>query len=307
MIRTPRLACVLFVGSLMLMSRTPLARGDLVENAALGLSALGFDLRGTRNPIGNDVDLLITNSFRNDSLSLGVWDLTLNGPISLQMSAGGRVLSRLDFSLNTAVDRDRQSVPLTYDLFFDVGGQSRRVSGSVFIDADFSYKGLGFYDLNLAVSSQQQVVREGILGDGDDESEFDVGPISISGNVLADVLAVITDPFFEAADRPNIFDTLSGRAQLRAIFDDQADEALRQLADGGGLGGQLLEPDSTSLGATEQRLDLRLMSPLDPNTFHVTSRNTPAAVVPEPTVLLLMLLGLPAILARPRRRRRVDS
>ena len=126
MIQTLRPACVLFTGALMLMTLTPLARGDLVENATLGLSALGFDLRGTRNPIGNDIDLLITNSFRGDSLNLGVWDLTLNGPISLQMSAGGRVLSRLDFALNTAVDSDRQSVPLTYELFFDVGGQSRR-------------------------------------------------------------------------------------------------------------------------------------------------------------------------------------
>ena len=282
--------------ALMLGSFAVTARADLVENSAFAFGALGFDLRGFHNPLSDGIEISGVNRFTGDTLDLGAWELTLSGPLSFQISTGGRVLSQFDLSFGTNTSRGGNVAPLNYDLVFDVGAQRREVSGALLIDAGFSHKGLGFYDISLQVSSRQDVSDEGVFRTAEEELDFDIGPIHVRGNVFADALAIITEPFFEATGQVNIFETFSGRAQLLSLLSGSSDAALRLLAEG---------PDAIEdriadfLDFDGRRLTLSLVDPNAPNSLRSLLSGS---AVPEPTVLVLMLLGIPALLRRRRSR-----
>ena len=95
--------------------------------------------------------------------------------------------------------------------------------------------------------------------------------------------------FFEATGQTNIFETLSGRGKLLALLGDGSDAALRDLQD------------------LPTRIENRIYEAfgVDPSRIEAVATNSnglkqrfSGGVVPEPTVLVLMLLGIPAILRR---------
>ena len=292
-----RKSMILGVGPALLGVVAASARADMVENAAFAFGALGFDLRGFHNPISDGIEVSGVNRFFSDTLDAGAWALTLNGPMSFQVSTGGRVLSQTDVSFGTNLSRDGTATPLTYTVMFDAGAQRRSVQGSVLVDGDFSHLGLGFYDISLRVSSQQSVTDDGIINAGTEQLDFDYGPIDIRGNVFADVLAVVTDPFFQATGQTNIFESLSGRGKLLAVLGDQSDAALSALQD---LPTRIENRIYDAFGVDPGRIETLTM-----NTAGLKQRFS-GGVVPEPTVLILMLLGIPAILRRRPRSREAE-
>jgi hypothetical protein len=265
------------------------ARADLFRDIGVGLGYAGFNLEGNRNILSGGADFRISRNLVGNTLDFGSADLTVLGPISLELSTGGRWLSNLDINLQTAMTGDLASSPLAYVFNYDVGGQSAEVSGSILIDAGFSMNGFGFYDLELMYSSRQDVQREGRFSDSEDTYDFDVGPINVSGNIFADALALITTPFFEATGHTNPFDSFSGRTQLQKLIEGSDDLARQQLAAGDSAFDVPLSPWS-ALGMVGEPV---------PASAGMTDA---AGVVPEPTVLLLMLLGIPMVVRRRRRR-----
>jgi len=263
---------------------------DLWENIPYGLGYAGFDFVGSRNPLSGGADFLATQTFQGNPLDFGAWDLTLEGPLSLQVSTGGRNLSQFDITLATAPDGGTSPTPLNYVLNYDVGGQSTQISGSLLVNADFSLNGFGFYDLDVTYSSRQNVSRDGTVITDDSTHDMDYGPVRISGNIFTDAVVAILDPLFEQAGRPNPFENLSGAAKLNELltgFGDSA-SALLNPTDAGDLGG------ANRAIAFGRNAATGLLVPA------AEFNRANGVVAPEPTVLIFMLLGLPAILARSR-------
>ena len=274
------------------------ARADLFREIGTGLAYAGFNIEGDRNILSGGADFLINRNLIGNTLDFGATDLTVTGPISLSASYGGRLLDTFDIALRTAMDADAAAFPLTYVLNSDPGSQTARVSGTLFIDAGFSVNEFGFYDLDLVYSSRQNVETDGRFSDGSDEYDFDIGPINISGNIFADALALVTDPIFEATGTVNVFASFSGSESLSQLQLVQGFDALAQLASGDlfGDGALFALPDAKASG--------ELGGAFGPAAgTQEQGADVVDAVIPEPTILVLLLCAAPLIFARPLRRR----
>ncbi len=269
------------------------ARADLFRDVGLGLAYAGFNVEGRRNPLSAGADVLINNSFIGESFNFGIGELRMQGPVSLQVSAGRRWVDTLDVSLSTALSRDLTPVPLVYSLTADVGGQETAITGSVLLDADLSINGFGFYELNVDYSSRQTVDREGRFSNSTDNYDFDFGPIVVEGNIYADILAVLTAPFFEVTGIFNPFLSFSGREQLKQAMDASLAAMQAQLAAGA-------QADPLVFPATITGPLPLGQSAAAPGALPVAG----GAIVPEPAVVVLMLLGIPLLLFRRMRRAR---
>ncbi|MFQ5413049.1 MAG: PEP-CTERM sorting domain-containing protein [Phycisphaerae bacterium] len=280
----------------------PAARGGVFEDVAFGLGQAGFDFQGQLNPfnLGADFTAQTRNTggftlFEGNTLDFGVWDLTLNGPVSFGVSTGQRGINTIDIFFKTARNDD-PAQPLLYDVNFDVGPQSTTISGQTLIDGRLSLDGLGFYDLTLTVSSRQDITSDGALGASSTTSDLDIGPIDISGNIIADALSILFDPFFTDAGLTNPFDVLSGRAQLEDLFGAAADAS----------GARVL-----SAGLADAPAD-RVFGPppLDGLLGHGLGAGASgpgdgtAAAVPEPSTIIFVLLGGSLLVSARLRRQR---
>jgi len=295
-----------------MLSSTPTVRAGIWSDVAIGLGAAGFDLQGSRNILSGGADFLAVNNFQDATFDFGSMELTLTGPVSFDVSTGGRRLSNLDIALTTALNGDRAAQPLEYELIYDVGGQETLITGSLLLDADLSLNGFGFYELELNYSSRQTVENDGRFDNTERDFDLDFGPINVSGNIFADMLAAVTQPFFEATNTPNIFASFSGREQLTNMIDARIADVLAQLDPATWVGGS----DESGSTVAGDRADATRIGPLSAAqiieslsivSLDGTSANPgfapqeSAGVVPEPTVLLLMLLGAPFLIRRSRR------
>jgi hypothetical protein len=260
------------------------ASGDVPQNLAAGLGLTGFQLSAGRNPISGGIDANLFNNFPGSSIDFGAGDITLGGPVSLAVSTGGRLMPTLDISLSTAINADAAPQLLSYVYNYDPGSQSTLITGNLFIDADFSINRLGFYDLDLTYSSRQTVERDGRFANDETNNDIDLGPINVSGNIFADVLAAFTQPFYDQTGGTNPFASFSGSAKLAQLT--------LEYQQGTGQPSNASIASALSVGADSLSASAQPFG------------NAPIAnVVPEPTVLVLLLAGLPAIL----RRRRVTQ
>lgn len=257
--------------AIVLITSSAIVKADTLHNVATALDFAGFDARGSHNPLSGGVDLLIARQFNGNLFDFGAAELLVQGPISLQLSTGGRIVPGFDVALTTAVNAQNQPTNLNYNYFVDYGPQTTSVSGSMVIDANFSINALGFYDLSLASSSRNTVEREGNVNDTS-SNDSDLGPIEVSGNIFVDALGILVDPLYEQAGRQNPFETIAKLIDLDS-----------------GL--------SLDLGSSKE---LALAGP-----FHSRAQSLLPArvavegvVVPEPTVLAMLLLGLPLVTFR---------
>ncbi len=255
-------------------------RADALYEVGTALDFAGFDARGSRNPLSGGADLLITRQFNGNLFDFGAAELTLQGPISLQVSAGGRLLPTIDATFSTAVNAQNPATQLNYNFVSDTGPQSTTISGSTIIDGSFSVNALGFYDLTLTSSTRSTIDREGVVTESG-TLDSDVGPIAVSGNVFADALTILTDPLFEQTGNANPFAALS-----KMLIDPNSVGAL-DLASLSDLDSQMLMNASRSFDAL----------PSDSSRVHAGGVAA-HVVAPEPTVLVLLLLGLPVVFRR---------
>lgn len=248
-------------------------RADALHNVATALDYAGFDARGSHNPLSGGIDLLINRQFNGNFFDFGGTELALQGPVSLQMSTGGRLIPEFEVAFSTAANSRTQPSALNFSYVSDIGPQSTAISGSMLVDGKFSINALGFYDLTLTSSSRNTVERDGIVTDTN-TFDSDVGPITVSGNIFADALAVLVDPLFEEAGRENPFSDVS------KLIDFNLDGMV----------------DSTMMSGVVPNTDaIRSFDALHPAG---SQTNQNVAVVPEPTALVLLLLGLPVIINR---------
>ena len=252
-----------------------LCRAGFIEDAAFGLGYVGFDIQGQRMPLTGGFDVLVSRDFIGNPLDFGPWDVTLQGPLSLSVNYGGRAVREWEVGLNTASTENSANAPLNYVLNYDAGGQETQITGNLLIDSNVAINQFGFYEIELAYSSRQTVVRDGRFANDETDFDFDVGPIVVSGNIYADILAALTDPLFDAAGRQNPFESFSATSKINDAM-QTAFADLEQL-----LAGTLDAGSAATLLAA------------------TTSRAT-GHVVPEPPILFLMAVAVPLLLGRRR-------
>ena len=268
------------------------ARADLFRDVAFGLGYAGFNIEGQRNVLSGGADFTINRNLVGNPLDFGAADLTMRGPVSFDFSTGGRLLSQLDASLLIDLRGNQFTGLPGYEFNVDVGGQATQIRGSLLVDADFSLNGFGFYDFSLTYSSRQNVAQDGRFANDEQTHDFDVGPINVSGNIFADALAVITQPFFDQTGNVNPFASFSGWVDLDEVIAASAEETQKRLA----LGADPLAVERAGLLAA-------LPAEIAGTTFSANalpSQNSTASgsAVPEPATLALMLLAVPLVFRR---------
>ena len=299
MMNTRRIHSVMAVALAGLIAGAPSARASLIDNLAIGLDAGGFNVAGANNPLSGGVDFTVSNTFFGNTLDFGAWDLTIQGPVTLQVSTGGRLLPQFDASFQFGLLGDGTRNNPGYIYRYDVGAQSVEVWGSILVDADLSVNALGWYDLEFTYSSRQTVERDGFVTDTQ-QFDGDLGPVSISGNIVADALYVLTDALFRQSGQENPFAQLSGLAQLQSgvaaskVADAVAPFSFDPLSD--------LTLDGSFQAARVPHSLGPLSEPLVAGTPTNGAFGSTVAAVPEPVTGLLALMALAVVGRRSRKR-----
>lgn len=274
------------------------AHGGVFRDTIRGLEFAGFQFAGQENPLSGGAQFSLTRNFTGQTLDFGATEMTLTGPIEFTFETGGRNLPVLDFSLNT------NNQPFSYVLTSSSGAQDTEVRGNFLLDATGSMNTFGFYDMTFQLSSRADSTQEGRYQDGVEEQlDFDLGPIDISGNVFADALAMLFDPFFEATGTPNFFASFSGRAQLDQQFDQLVAEALAKTDAGQELTdnevGRLIGMAELNAMVNGQSADLSFLDGVLGGGGSISQEGL--YQVPEPATLTLLLAPAVIIIARRRR------
>jgi hypothetical protein len=276
------------------------ARAGLFDEFVTGIEAAGFQVTGDRNPLTGSTFIALDRGFANETLDFGATELTLNGQLHSRFETNTRFPATLDFALDT------RGAPLAYTLISDVGGQRTAFIGNALINIDGNINAFGFYDMQINIANRQNVTAEGRYQNIVNEpNDFDIGPINVRGNIFADALAMLFDPFFAASGTPNIFASYSGRTQVQQQLDSSLLRA-RQLV---GSGSVLSQGDVDSIVGTAVvsqvlgggAVDLSFLdgAVIQPDGAAGAAGQT--GFVPEPATLLLLA---PAIFWAGRRIRR---
>ena len=301
--RSKTIAILILAGTLAPISA---ARADLQKNLLLGLNLFDYRFDLNRNLLGNGWDFTASAFYGGQTYRMGLADLTLSGASST-LSAGYtlRGLPSARFSLVT-------NAPLNYTLNANYGFQDFVAEGSILIDIETNINALGFYDQVFQISNRGEFTTDGLGPTDAGTLDFDVGPIVVSGNIYADLLAALTEPFFAATGTENPFAKFSQRATKVASVTDTI-EALTAKA----ASGEALSDDQ--VGALVNNTILAAMLGEEPSSHLFDDVFVPSSVlgdvgegqydafaapiIPEPATLTFMALAMIAFYPRRRRTR----
>ncbi len=198
--------------------------------------------------------------------------------------------------------------PIQYRMTFNTGIQDFEWTGNAQINMDGRINILGFYDFNLRMTNVGNFDAGGVLVEDEQVTDFDIGPIDVSGNLAMDAIGSL----FQGAGLdlfavpPRI---LSGAAQK----DAQVDELLSRLEAGESLTDEEAQVLATNMIVRAFETDplgtILNGLPTEVSGFEGLSLETSAAEpselvavesVPETSTLCMLLLG--AVVGLRRRR-----
>ncbi len=217
----------------------------------------------------------------------GLGDMTLQG--STQLTAGYThyknklYFGTLDFSTNN----------LTYNLRTKIGAQDAALTGRLNVANQIEINPLGFYTMVMNVSNDQsQLQVDGVLVRSEKDLDFDIGPISVQGNLFFDMAVGLLNSL--GLDTSNL-EALSPQSPIEEI-NDAIDVRLQGIA--AAIAGETAVNESAALltqtvltGDQEsaQRLIGNLTADLELDALQAA--DPPQASIPEPGTLLLMTVG----------------
>jgi PEP-CTERM motif len=296
---------------LALCMSAPVRAGGMFGNVVEALRFSGFVVDRNRSDVSNSSIAVAGQNFRGNTVDLGDFNLTLNGPVSAMIETGGRRIPTLDLTLSTGllnvnpnqVATVGAAQPLSYTLAFDSGTNTTDIVGNMLFDARFSVNAFGSYDLKAQFSNRETTLVDGRFDEASGSNfDVDLGPIDIEGNLVADLLATITDPFFQASGFENVFALFSGRT-----FREQESESLIAGLLAKVDAGKAITEDELS-AVTAMSVVASVLGDAFPDIAFLADASLPdgggdasASAVPEPATLMLALAG--AGLAFRRRRR----
>ncbi|HOB75012.1 MAG TPA: hypothetical protein PKG54_10840 [Phycisphaerae bacterium] len=295
---------LLISGSLfaILLAGAAPAQAELYKDVARGLALLDFQFSGQRNVLGDGITVNANAFYNNRQFDFGVGELTLTGQVRASAGFTRRGIPGADFTLNTG------SVPLNYTFRTTNGLADITATGSVLINIDTDINALGFYNQRLQISNRGTFETTGAaLGGGDSGTlAFDVGPIDVSGNIFADILTGLTQPFFAATGTENPFEKFSAQAKLmkstRTVEELQARLAAGDVLSDEELSALINNSIVAAIlgGEPSSNLFDQFMLPdglIDSKTGETNARMT---VAPEPATFSALALALVAGLMRRR-------
>ncbi len=277
----------------------------LPNDILTGLNLLDYRFQLQKNYLGKGWDFDTAAFYSGQTFRFGLADLTLGAtsPSSVAISTGftTRGLPAARFSMTT-------SQPLSYTLNANYGFQDLTATGNILIDIDTTINALGFYDLTFQLSNRGTFQTEGFAGADQGTLDFDAGPIVVSGNLYADVLAVLTQPFFTASGTENPFAKFSQKA-VRGLPEGMDLNSITDLTAVGSddIGRAVNNAIIASLLGQEPSKDLftKLILPDALQLTDLVQAETEGASlqqVPEPATVALIALGSLAM-CWPRRRK----
>lgn len=229
------------------------------------------------------------NSGRPEVFDLGNFELELSGSSSTTLSFTSRLLPTGNAQTSLA--------NLSYVVRGKNGAQDMEIQGTLNGSSNLEINPLGFYTYSLDLSnSDSQVSVDGVIvNDSTKDTDFDIGPISVQGNIYYDILTSTLNSFGVAT---------SGLEQLfpESPIDRVTREIQESLASQAKALEDRIQSDLVS-GVQDQQLALAAhglisqaldsaggVGPVDPNTG--------AGQVPEPSGLALLIVGGLSLLRR---------
>ncbi|MEW6249004.1 MAG: PEP-CTERM sorting domain-containing protein [Planctomycetota bacterium] len=264
--------------------------GTMVNGARAGR------LRIVPSGIGPGYELQLDRNFGVDSRGRpetlhfgGVADLTLSGQTQFTAGYNGRDFRNMRANLSVN--------ELGYNIETNFGAQDAQLTGTLNVFNTLELNSLGFYTANINISNtDSQFVLDGIIVEDTQPTNFDIGPITLEGNIFVDGVAAILSAL--GADTSGLADLFPNSPI--AVFDEtlQTDGAglLPQVAGASEVRDMsplllqaVLGQDSSACTALiEGLIDGTLAGNGEaPDEADQAAR----ATLPEPGTLLLMALG----------------
>ena len=241
-------------------------------------------LRIVPNRLGDGYRLELDRAFgadrtgRPEVFDLGNLELELSGNTQATIGFTRRFIPTFDARLRAGT--------LSYQLRGTTGGQDFVLLGQIDADQAIQFNALGFYAVNLTINNvDSRLVGEGLGVEGNVDTSFDVGPITIRGHILADaLLALATSLGINTEDAEALFP----KSPIDRI-NDEIESALRQNPV---LGEAVITGWEVAPAAT------RTSSSDEPGSADAAALAVDPALVPEPPSLALLALGLAALFRR---------
>lgn len=151
-------------------------------------------LRIVPNDFGNGYRLELDRTFGSDTrgrpetFDLGPLELTLNG----SMQSTVQYTSRLIPTVNVDIFANN----MQYLLSTKSGAQDFSLSGTLNVNHQLEVSRLGFYYLTMEITqTNSELTADGIVVDGTVDSDYNIGPITVRGNVFVDMAAAALNGF----------------------------------------------------------------------------------------------------------------
>lgn len=253
-------------------------------------------LRIVPNRFGQGYRLEFDRRFGLDSFSrpevfdFGAFELELNGAISNTT----QVTRRGFLVLNTQNSADR----LNYILRGKSGLQDVELTGTLDLRQSIEINRFGFYEFRLeATNANSNLQFDGLAVGGSRNTDFDVGPINIKGNIFYDgLLAVLSGLGVDTSGLAGAFPKSPIDTIGESLREGVEKEIARIAAESGAVPAPDAVPAQSALAdgsafGTTRGSDITSDGTGSAHNTHLT---------PEPGAALMLALGLPLLVGRRR-------
>lgn len=270
------------------------AQADIWMGLGRGLELFDYQFSGERNILGNGWTINASAFYNNRTFDFGLADVTLTGPSLISVGYTLRGIPSATFDFTSA----GQSV--SYNFNINTGLQDFNATGRILYNVSTDVNILGFYDTQIQLSNRGTYSTDGFGMIDDGTLDYDIGPIDVSGNIFADMVAAVLQPLYTATGTENPFAKFSGKATRTAALEATTAELRSRIEAGEILSDEematLVNNTITAALLNSQSIDdgIASLSFLDAAVVEPMT-------VPEPASLMLLSLG-GLLLRRPRRR-----
>ncbi|RIK68497.1 MAG: hypothetical protein DCC65_02565 [Planctomycetota bacterium] len=121
--------------------------------------------------------------------------------------------------------------PIRYNVTVNTGVQDFEWTGNIIYSADGRINALGFYDFSMQITNVGQYTADGFVVHDEQVTDFDTGPVELSGHVLFDAFASLAQMLgqTEAAAFPRSISGATGSIDSNKM---KVDEILTRLSSG---------------------------------------------------------------------------
>lgn len=288
---------------------TTTADGTRVNGARLGRMRLEHNRAGRGYELQFDRTFGVDARGRPEVLDLGPYELELSGQTqaTLGYTRGGFTARRGFYTGNAEIAANN----LQYALRAKSGAQDAELVGSMSMVGTTEINMLGFYTVELNVNNANSELRlDGVVVETQDDTDFDIGPVTVRGNIFVDALTALLGG---AGLDTDVIERLFPKSPIGNITDSLVEQFRKQtLAAGLTLDGAPVH----GMTAEGQDVISALLTPSDATLASLTAADgalangtnvdaltgTTANAIPEPTTLALLGLAMVGMAASRRRR-----